>query len=394
VATAPEYPTRDPASPLIPCPYPFFDRVLSEQPVYRSPHRDEFLVFGHADILHVLRNQELFSEVLPEGTLMDLDGVTMISNVAPPEHKEMRTFATRPLTPGRLRTMEPQIERIVDELIDTFIDRGELELMYEFGLPLPARLMCELMGLPTEGEEWDLIIRQWAETVSEGRSQDYWPNLVRHFARKIEERRIRPTDDMLSELIRLQVERDGEFNPAYVTVVATELMVGGAGTTALMIVNAMWLLLTNPDQLAKVRADHSLIPAMLEESLRAESVIQDRERIATADTELGGVPIPAGSRIRMVFGAANRDDSVFREPERFDVTRERTELTQHLGFGYGAHFCLGAPLARAEGRIAFERLFTRLGDIRLSAKNDFDYVPNTHFRSFQALHLEFDPAGG
>jgi cytochrome P450 len=176
--------------------------------------------------------------------------------------------------------------------------------------------------------------------------------------------------------------------------VATELMVGGAGTTALMIVNAMWLLLTNPEQLEKVRANHALIPAMLEESLRAESVIQDRERIAAVDTELGGVPIPAGSRIRMVFGAANRDGSVFRDPERFDVTRERTELTQHLGFGYGAHFCLGAPLARVEGRIAFERLFTRLGEIRLSPENDYAYVPNTHFRSFKSLHLEFDRAAG
>jgi cytochrome P450 len=387
-----EYPTTDPDAPVIECPYSYFHRMLESAPVCRRPDREaEFLVFRHSDVLEVLKRQDLYSEVLPGGTLMDMDGETMIAHVPPPKHKQMRSFASRPLTPGRLRKLEPQIERIVEELIDTFIDRGQVELMDDFGLPLPARLMCEMMGLPTEGEEWDLILRQWGETISSGASNDYWPNLVRYFAAKIDDRRATPTDDMLSELIRLQVDRDGEFNRAYVTVVATELMVGGAGTTALMIVNAMWLLLNHPEQLAKVRSDPKLIPAMLEESLRVESVIEDRERMALADTELGGVSIPAGARIRMVFGAANRDERTFRDPDAFNIERGWRELKRHLGFGYGAHFCLGAPLARVEGRIAFERLFARLGEIRLSDGNDYVHVPNTHFRSFQALHLEFDP---
>jgi cytochrome P450 len=387
-----EYPTTDPQAPVIECPYPYFHRMLEAEPVCRRPDREaEFLVFRHEDIFEVLKRQDLYSEVLPGGTLMDLDGETMIAHVRPPKHKEMRSFASRPLTPGRLRKLEPQIEGIVDALIDAFISRGEVELMYDFGLPLPARLMCELMGLPTEGDEWDLILRQWGETISSGESNEYWPNLTRYFAAKIDDRRKNPTADMLSELIQLQIDRDGEFNRAYVTVVATELMVGGAGTTALMIVNAMWLLLTHPEQLAKVRAQSSLIPAMLEESLRVESVIEDRERIALTDTELGGVVIPAGARIRMVLGAGNRDEKVFTVPDEFNVERGSRELKRHFGFGYGAHFCLGAPLARAEGRIAFERLFARLGEIRLSTRNDYLHVPNTHFRSFKALHLEFDP---
>ena len=386
-----EYPTTDPQAPVIECPYPYFHRMLEAAPVCRRPVRDaEFLVFRHEDILEVLKRQDLYSEVLPGGTLMDMDGETMIAHVRPPKHREMRSFASRPLTPGRLRKLEPQIEGIVDRLIDAFIIRGEVELMYDFGLPLPARLMCELMGLPTDGDEWELILRQWGETISSGESNEYWPSLVRYFAGKIDDRRESLSDDMLSELIRLQIDRDGEFNRAYVTVVATELMVGGAGTTALMIVNAMWLLLTHPEQLAKVRAQPTLIPAMLEESLRVESVIEDRERIALTDTELGGVSIPAGARIRMVLGAGNRDEKTFSAPDEFNVERGWRELKRHFGFGYGAHFCLGAPLARVEGRIAFERLFARLGEIRLSDRNDYVHVPNTHFRSFKALHLDFD----
>lgn len=392
VSRPPVYPSTDPESPLIECPYPYFDQMRRECPVYRRPDREsEYLVFGHEDIVRVLQRQDLFSEVLPGGTPMDIDGQTMIAHVRDSEHKRMRSLASRPLTPGRLRKLEPQVRRIVDELIDAFAERGELELMGDFGLPLPARLMCEMMGLPTQGEEWELIASQWANTVSEGGSTEYWPSLTRYFARQIDARVAEPTEDILSELIRLQIDRDGELNHAYVTVIATELMVGGAGTTALMIVNAMWLLLTHPEQLAKVRADHALIPAMLEESLRVESVIEDRERMAIVDTEIGGVPVPAGARVRMVFGAANRDERVFRAPERFDVERGRRELKRHLGFGLGAHFCLGAPLARLEGIVAFEQLLTRFGDVRLSPKNDFVHVPNTHFRSLKALHLELDP---
>jgi cytochrome P450 len=389
----PEYPTIDPTSPLIDCPYAFFKESQDEAPVRRSEHDDEFLVFRHAEIVHVLRNQELFSEEMPGGTPMDMDGHTMIAHTLPPEHKEMRAYASRPLTPKRLRVMEPQIERIVDELIDSFVSAGEVELMNEFALPLPAKLMCELMGLPTVGEEWELILAQWGESVSAGRGREYWPILLAYFAGKVDDRRVTPGDDMISELIQTQVERDGRFDRGYVTVVATELMVGGAGTTALMIVNAMWLLLQHPDQLAKVRADHGLIPAMLEEGLRTESVIQYRERIATADTTLGGVDIPAGARVRLVLGAGSRDPRAFDNPETFDVTRERTQLTKHLGYGYGAHFCLGAPLARAEGKIAFERLFTRLGDIRISPAHRSVQVPSTRWRSLQELRLEFDPAG-
>ncbi|MDX6507568.1 MAG: hypothetical protein QOG06_2212, partial [Gaiellaceae bacterium] len=361
-ARLPEYPS--PA--LRDCPYPFFEQARTEAPVYKSPHRDEYLVFGHEEIEYVLRHHELYSEELPEGTLMDCGAETMISAVPPPKHTAMRRLASRPFTPGRLRAVEPQVRRIVDELIDGFLDRGEVELMHDFALLLPAILTCELMDLPTEGPEWELILGQWAGTIdgADNMNEEYWPGLVEYFEGKVRERLEQPGDDIISELIRLQVDEDGAPNVPYLTVIATELMVGGAGTTGLMIVNAMWLLLEHPDQLELVRSDFSLIPAMLEESLRVESVILDRERIEAVDTVLGGVAFPAGARLRLVLGSGNRDERVFADADRFDVTRRHTELKQHFGFGYGIHFCLGAPLARLEGQVAFEQLFTRLDNLR------------------------------
>jgi cytochrome P450 len=159
-----------------------------------------------------------------------------------------------------------------------------------------------------------------------------------------------------------------------------------------MIINSMMLLLQNPDQLQKVMQDFTLIPWMLEESLRLESVIQWQERVATRDTEVGGVSIPAGTRLRLVYASANRDPAVFSDPERFDIERDRTRLKQHLGFGNGIHFCLGAPLARLEGEVAFEKLLTRLKNLRLTPNNDFEHmVSGTHARSLKHLYLAFDP---
>jgi cytochrome P450 len=160
-----------------------------------------------------------------------------------------------------------------------------------------------------------------------------------------------------------------------------------------MMVNALVLLMENPAQLAKVRANYSLIPDMFEEALRVESPVQSLTRICVEDTEISGVPIPAGSKVLMVFGSANRDPERFPEPDRFEIERPRDQLKVHFGFGYGRHFCLGAPLARKEGEIAFKQLFDRVGDIRLAeGKNDFSHIASTHFRALRALHLEFNAA--
>jgi cytochrome P450 len=173
--------------------------------------------------------------------------------------------------------------------------------------------------------------------------------------------------------------------------ICTELLSGGVVTTAQMMVNAMLLLLENPEQMAPVRADFSLIPWMFEEALRVESPVQSLTRVCVADCEIGGVKIPAGAKVLMVFGSANRDPERFPYADTFDVSRPHDQLKAHFGFGSGRHFCLGAPLARREGEIAFQHLFGRLGQIRLAeGRNDFRHIASTHFRALRSLYLEFD----
>jgi len=149
-------------------------------------------------------------------------------------------------------------------------------------------------------------------------------------------------------------------------------------------------MLEHPDQLAAVTADHGKIPRMFEESLRLEDPVQWNPRLATRDVEIGGVSVPKGAYVVIVFGSGNRDERVFEDPERFDVSR--ANATEHLSFGYGNHFCLGAPLARLEGRIAFERLLSRLTNIRLADDNDLTHITSAIFRGLNRLVLEFDRA--
>lgn len=390
----PAYPSPE----LIEYPYQYFERMRTEAPVFQSPDNGEFLVFRHDDITHVLKRHDVFSEDIGP-TSFDRGSETMISSRAGDDHRRTRHLAYRPVTSGRMRDIEPKLVKIADELIDKFIDAGQSDFMTQYALPIPGLLMCDLMGLSTEGEEGRIILGHWADLVDYGdaRAAEDAPaysmdTLLEFFDRKLHERVEQPGDDMLSDYIRLQTERDGGPDFDYLTVIATEMLVGGAGTTALMMTNALWLLLTHPNELARVRENPALIPAVLEESLRVESVVQERERVALVDTELSGVKIPAGSRVRLVLAAANRDPEVFPEPERFDVDRSPRKIKQHFGFGRGIHTCVGAPLARLEGKVALERILARTKDLQLSERNDFAHVYSTHFRSFKALWVDFDPA--
>jgi cytochrome P450 len=391
VTTPPEYPSAD----LIECPFPFYEQARNERPVYKSPHRDEYLVFAHADIQTVLGSPDIFSEQMPEGGQIMWKGESMISQTSPPKHRDARNLAYKPLTPRRLESYEPVLYRAAETLIGRFIDRGEMEFMREFALPYPTLFMCEVMGLPNEGEEFEFLLGFWGNrvehgdgTIHGGVDSNYFVPLLEYFERQLVARIENPTDDLLTRMLDDHVEARGEVDLPHVTLLAAELLFGGAGTTGMMMSNAMYLLLTHPEQLSRVRADHSLIPAMLEEALRVESVTQELKRVARKDVELSGVTIPAGSRVRIVLGSGNRDAALFENADEFDI--ERPNAKRHLAFGHGIHFCLGAPLARLEGRIAFERLFTRLGEIRLAESNDFRHIDSTHTRAFRRLKLEFD----
>ena len=397
-----DYPSMEGAE----CPWPTFEYLRREAPVYQIPDRPNlYIVSLYDDVRRVFADPKLFSSFNSRDGLLGFDillstqssgGHTMIQT-DPPEHKPKRKLGFAPLKPGRLKAYKPLITEIVDDLIDAFIDDGRCEFVTAFAAQLPTILTLRLMGVPESDIGW---VQLWSKFEASGASwmpkefleeqRENGGKMFEYLTARLQERYESPQDDVMSDVIREQIARDGEFDMDEVRAQVAVLLGGGVVTTAHFLGNMMLLLLENPEQMRLLREDPSLLPRAIEEGLRLEAPALWQPRRVTADTELSGVKIPAGSYVLVMQGSANRDDSRFACPAQFDIQREN--ITDHMAFGYGIHFCLGAPLARLELRIAFERLLARLQDIRLGPDNDFTHLPSPSFRGLNKLNIEFDAA--
>ena len=378
---------------VIECPYPMYER-MREQGVYYLESAGAWIVTRWEDVQFVLKRSDLFSNLpgLDPHTLapeqMQVARETgALPGSDPPEHTHYRRLAGPWLSKRGIDSFEPQVYRVIDGLIDRFIDDGEVELASQFSTPMTVLVFVELMGIVDEdipqvtswvndtieamGAAFGLVERErLGELMASGEA-------FRHYLLDLaEERRGNPRDDMLTDLVTGSMKGFGgrTLHERELQGMLVTLLMGGTETTLNMVDSGMWLLLEHPELLAELRADHSLIPNFVEEALRIESPVQQLSRRAVVDTEIGGVSVPEGSRISIFYAAANRDPSHWGDPDTFDIHRE--EAKRHVGFGAGVHYCIGAPLARMEGRIAFERLLTRLANIRYSpGKNDFQPRP-------------------
>jgi cytochrome P450 len=380
--------------------------------VQKVPERNEYLISRHADIVHVIRHPELFSNVtyvleddgmtraatLADFETRDAETVSTFQSSDPPAHKWKRKLASEHFRPGRVRTYEPIIRATVDRLIDGFIDTGKVEFISEFARPVGARATMLIVGLPEEDSRhavsWSRYEGQGTRYHDEERrasiAEDVHEMHV-YIENAIRERYQRPRDDVLTAFVQSHVERNGEeLGLQHARYDTFSVMLGAAGTSSHMLGNIMLLLLQNPDQMAKARGNRALLANAIEETLRLESPVQWNVRLVRADTEIDGVPVPAGALVLLLFGAGNRDADRFEDPDRFDVERANSKL--HLAFGNGLHFCLGAPLARLEAEIAFERLFARLKNIRLAGPESYERLESLAFRGLESLELEFTPA--
>jgi cytochrome P450 len=401
-----------PSPEVAPCPYGTLGDLRREAPIHLVPGSGDYLVSRREDILHVLRNPETFSNVtyvLEDGmtraaTLQDLaartpTSVATFQSSDEPAHKWKRKLASAHFRPGQVRTYEPIIRGQVDELIDGFLADGEVEFISRFARPLGARATMLIMGLPPEdadyAEAWSLYEGQATRYHDDARRQliaEQVRQMHEYIGAAIDERYREPKEDVLSTFVAAHVDANGpELGLQHARYDAFSVMLGGVSTSSHMLGNALLLLLQNPDQLALVQADHSLIPKALEEALRVESPVQWNVRLVREETEIGGETVPAGALLLLLFGSANRDESYFPEPDEFDVRRENSK--NHFAFGNGLHFCLGAPLARLESQIAFEQLLTRLPSIRFAGDDAFERVDSLAFRGLERLDIGFDPAG-
>ena len=395
------------------CPYPHFDAARAEAPVTYVPSIECWVVTRYADIVHIERDPHTFSSIMPTGPVLarqqrdavgellstDPDlaarmaqmrgGTRVLLSADPPDHARQRKLVNRAFTPPKVRDMEPRIREIAHELVDAFVDRGSCDIVPAYGVLLPLTIIAEALGVADD--ELPRFKRWSDDFVALIGNHDVGREELRavllsqfeffeYFGRKIEDRRGAPGNDLISDLVAAMIDEEPLTNDEILSML-NQFLVAGNETTTKLITSSVRLLLEHPDELARLRAEPSRIAGFVEESLRLESPVQGLYRTATADTTVGGVPIKAGEHLMLVFAAGNRDAEKFADPAQIDPCRGG--LMTHLAFGQGEHFCLGAALARAEGRIAIEVLLERLDDLRPGDGVDLD---NLDYERSYVLH--------
>ena len=394
-------------------PAPYYIALREHGPVWREPHKGVFMLSGIEEVLEAYTDHERFSAIVgPLGPLVmvpqpdqgeswaevierrrnEVPMGDQLMTLDPPKHTRHRALAGRLFTPRRLQENEEFIWTLADELIDEFADRGEVEFSAAYAKPFTLLVIADLLGVPREDHE---TFRGWLGGERgnvgdpEGRhvGDQVFANLEPYFTRYMEQRRASPRDDVMSRLATVRFS-DGEL-PEVIDVVrlATVFFAAGQETTARLLSTGMRFLCEQPALAEELRSDPGAIPNFVEECLRLEGPIKGSFRLALGDTSLAGVPIPAGSMLMAVLGAANRDPRVFEDPDRFDP--KRSNARRNIAFGHGEHFCPGASLARTEARISFERLLARLDDLQLVDPGALSYAETFIIRGLNDLPLRF-----
>ena len=381
-----------------PNPYPLYAR-LRETPV--APLGDGFFaVSRYADIAALLHDPRLSKD--QRKTDIPLTGAQRIEPrpflfLDPPEHDRLRRLVMHQFTPARINALHDRIIALVDELLDAHRGQSRLDVVSDLAYPLPVTVICELLGVPREDES---RFHAWADTLAHsidpdpGQKTDQAAVLagmeLRDYMQKlVAERRAHPRDDLLSGLA-VGEDPAGRMDDANLVITMILLLIAGHETTVNVISNGTLTLLRYPAELERLRDSPERAPIVVEEVLRYEPPVQFVGRFALADIEIGGATIPRGSGIRLMLAAGNRDPARFVDPDRFDPDRPDNE---HLGFGGGIHYCVGAPLARIEGHAALTALARRLVNPRL-VDDPPPYRPNAVLRGPSHLLVDYDQLRG
>lgn len=382
-------------------PYPFYHRLREADPVHQSP-LGFWVLTRYDDCVMVLRDPR-FGRAGFEGLLESVYGNTVEQGRLPtsmlfrdpPDHTRLRGLVSRAFTPRVVEGLRPRIQQIVDGLLDRVQGAGRMEVISDLAYPLPVTVISEMLGVPEGDRE---RIKQWSadiarsldaiglptdpEIVDRGRTGrraigDYFRGLL-------PDRKKRPRGDLLSLLIEAEEQGD-KLSEGELVATCVLLYIAGHETTVNLIGNGLLALLRHPKELERLRDAPSLIQSAVEELLRFDGPVQRTARITNADVELGEHKIPKGSMVVPVIGAANRDPAHFPDPDRLDVSRPDN---RHIAFGFGIHFCLGAPLARLEGQISLGTLLHRLPRLALSTERP-EWRESQVLRGLKALPVSF-----
>lgn len=336
----------------------------------------------------------------------------MLLTLDPPEHPKFRSLVNKVFSPRRMRDVEDYVVQLADELIDEFIDAGRVEFIDGFAGPLPFIVVADLLGVPREdhdefkrrlrgdgefrignpnADQGDLVGMATTNDASEagGVSASMMGHIFEYFSHYITERQTHPRDDVMSEIATATFPGTDQ-RPSTEDLLGLAFILFGAGqeTTVRLFTTGMQILLERPDIMAALRRDPSLTEKFIEETLRFDTPVKGLFRVAREDAEIGDVVVPAGSTVMLLWGAGNRDPQQFPDPDSFDL--QRPNANRSLSFGHGIHYCVGAPLARMEGKIGWQRLLSRTDNIRRTDDAPYDYITSFIIRGLNQLHLEFD----
>ncbi len=406
------------------CPFPAYAKQQEERPVVYSERLNGWLVTRHDDAVQVLLNPAKFSSKMaagpssvsalaqqvldnpsfPERTRraaqrrMELSKSRVLIYSDPPLHKRQRSLVSAGFTPRRVAALDSTVETLANDLIDKFVERGQVDLVPSFSIPIPMTIIATLLGVPPSKmatfKEWSNAFTQGVGALSQSDAAvidmfEHVDAFYDYFSAELEVRRQAPVDDLLSDLIAARLEGEQPLSEAEILQMLVQFLVAGNETTTNLLSSTTLKLAQAPDLQKRLRDQPSEVPKFIEEVLRLESPIQGVWRVATEEVEIGGVNIPAESLIYVISGAANRDPNVYPDPTELniDAGHDRT-----LAFGRGEHVCLGMSLAKLEAKVAIGVLLRRLGDIALAVE------PETlaYHRSFvlhgpKSLPISFTP---
>ena len=381
-------------------PYPTYHRLREEDPVHHSP-MDFWVLTRYEDVAAVLRDPRFIKEPLvsmvaarfgvsvPPGV-----GLSMLDR-DPPDHTRLRSLVSKAFTPRVVEGLRPRIQKMVDDLITRAEAVGTMDLIEEFAYPIPVNVICEMLGVPVDDRErfkgWSLDIARgldsvWLPLESEipKRSGAARHAIGDYMRGLIAERRASPRGDLLSALIAAE-EAGDKLSEDELIATCILLLIAGHETTVNLIGNGTLALLRHPEELRRLRETPGLITSAVEELLRYDGPVQRTARITSTEVTIGGRTIPKGEMVMPFIGAADRDPSQFPDPDRLDLGRADN---RHIAFGWGIHFCLGAPLARVEGQIAIDTLVRRLPGLAL-VDAEPEHRQSLTLRGLKALPVTF-----
>jgi cytochrome P450 len=414
-----DYNLLDPV--VIENPYEAYEVYRNQSPVYKSPETGFYVVTKYSDLKRVLTDYDFFSRDIAAHWEKDVKNRkkgywkhgNSVSKVfqekgwrqipcfgaEPPNHTRFRKAANPSFTAGRVKKMEPYIINLVNELIDTFIDDGEVEFVSQFCIPLPMNVIQDRLGFPKE----DLLkLKGWSQDTSLSLSQmlteeeeiacaERLVKFQHYMNDAFEEKRKRPKDDIISDLVSYVDEDGNHLKTEELLSIVSDLNIGGNETTTDSLASGMLMLMQQRDKLDDILSGKAKLKNFIEEIIRLETPVQSLFRRVRKDVEVSGVNIPEGSIIDMRFGSANRDEDQFECPAKMDLKRKNPG--KHLAYGTAHHHCIGAPLARQEMKFAFEILLKRLKNINLAEdKNDFLHRSHFALRGLNKLYLTFEKA--